>query len=151
MGLWCGCIAGGRSIRLLGRISGLALRRIGGLCWRIDWLRRGLGLLWFRVKELNHEHLNLFGVMLHSVLSGPFPRLNLALQVKLRAFVNVLRDVGILAVKDNVVPLRYGHALAAAVCVAFIGGKGEVCDLPATIELPDFGVFPHPANQLNFV
>lgn len=95
--------------------------------------------------------MNLFRFVFHPVLPSPFPRLNLPFQVQLRPLVNELRNVCVLAVEDDVMPLCRIDAVSASVGITLVRGEREVRDFPAALELPDFRVSARPANELDFV
>src|SRR5262245_10815379 len=104
-----------------------------------------------RIEVLQH-HLG--GVLVLARLILPFARLQLALEIDLRALLQILlRDPAKALVEDHhAMPFGLLAALAGCLVAPGIrGGHAQIGDRPAVLRAPDLGIFAEIADQDHLV
>src|ERR1700735_764286 len=82
----------------------------------------------------------------------PLARLNTAFNENQRTLLQVLlRDFGLLAPYDDLMPLGALLAFAALVFVRLIGGQREIGNSLAASGIARFGISSEPSHENNFV
>src|SRR5262249_17879522 len=100
-----------------------------------------------RIEVLQH-HLG--GVLVLARLILPFARLQLALEIDLRALLQILlgHPAKPLVEDDHAVPFGLLAALAGCLVAPGIrGGHAQIGDRPAVLRAPDLGIFAEIADQ----
>ena len=140
----------GRVLRC-GRGLLILRRRRGGLIGgcRSRGLSLDLRLSLSLVEELELQ-TNDFGlVVLLPLLVLPGTGLDFPADVEHRTLADILlRDVGQPSVEDDVVPFGRILSLPRPVRVGFVGGEGEGGEFVPAFKVTDFGVFPHPSDEV---